>query len=163
MAFVHAACSKSVRDERVESQQEAHSEDADRHEERTADANRANRLGTNPPDHHRVDDTHRHPAEFSHHDWHSQRKHRTKFLAEVANPGGSYLRRRCVAFHFSTTRRSSFSGSSLSSTCRRRTTSLFSQTPPFFFTMIIAADCIPRLSPPAAWPPSRAAISRIDK
>jgi uncharacterized protein (DUF433 family) len=57
--------------------------------------------------------------------------------------------RRCSAAR-STRRRSSAIGSMWSSTCRRRTTSLFSQTPPFSRTMSMAADCMPRRSPPAA-------------
>ncbi len=54
------------------------------------------------------------------------------------------------SFQPSTSRRSSLIGSALSSTCSRMTTSLFSHTPWPFPTMRIAADCMPRLSPPAA-------------
>src|SRR5262245_64630888 len=89
MTFVLATRAKRVRDERVESQQQAHGEDADRHEERTADADCADRLRTNAADHQRVDDAHRHPAEFRHHDWHGQREHRTEFLTEIVKPGRS--------------------------------------------------------------------------
>ena len=61
------------------------------------------------------------------------------------------MRSRCAAAT-STSRRNSFNGAGSSSTCSLSTTSWFSHTPPFFFTMIMAADCIPRVSPPAAWP-----------
>src|SRR5688500_3037204 len=56
------------------------------------------------------------------------------------------------AFQRSTTRRNSLYGFSWSSTWNRRTVSLFSQLPPPFLTTTIDAACIPRVSPPAAWP-----------
>jgi hypothetical protein len=70
--------------------------------------------------------------------------------------------RRCCAA-FSTSRRNSAMGSGWSSTCSRSTASLLSHTPPPFFTTTIAADCMPRVSPPAACPASRAASSRTDR
>src|SRR4029079_16397059 len=163
MTLVDPPGSERMRDQRIEAEQQAHGKDADAHEERTADPDGADRFRADAADHQRIDKSHRHPAQLGHDHRHSQREHRTEFLTEISEAGKAYRRRRCVAFHFSTTRRNSFRGSSLSSTCRRRTTSLFTQTPPFFFTIIIAADCIPRLSPPAACPPSRAAISRIER
>src|SRR5688572_30917571 len=41
--------------------------------------------------------------------------------------------------------------------------SLFNQLPPPFLTTTIDAACMPRVSPPAAWPASSAAMNRIDR
>ena len=74
-----------------------------------------------------------------------------------AQPGSA--RRALPATERSTSRRSSLIGSGLSSTCSRSTVSLCSQTPQFFLTMRSAADCWPRLSPPAGLP----ALERRDQ
>src|SRR4051812_24324655 len=163
MTLIDPAGSECMRDQRIEAEQQAHRKDADAHEKRAADAHGADRFWADPAHHQRIDEPHRHPAELRHDHWHGKPEHWLELLTKIAEPGERYRRRRCVAFHFSTTRRSSLRGSSLSSTCRRRTTSLFNHTPPFFFTMSIAADCMPRLSPPAACPASSAAINRIER
>ncbi len=53
MTLVKPAGAERVRDQRVKAEQKAHRKDADRHEQRTADADRADRLWTNSPDHER--------------------------------------------------------------------------------------------------------------
>jgi hypothetical protein len=84
MAFLQASCAVGLRHERVESEQQAHHEDHDRHEERAADPDRANRFRTEPTDHQRIDDAHGHPSELRQNDWNGEVDHRPEFLFEVA-------------------------------------------------------------------------------
>ena len=89
VALVEAAGAERMRDQRVETEEQTHGEDAHAHEERTADADRADRFGADPADHQRIDQSHRHPAELRHHHRHRQGEHRPEFLTESRKPGRS--------------------------------------------------------------------------
>ena len=82
MAVADVAGAIRLRHQRVESQQHAHPEDREGDVHGGADANGADRLGTERPHHQRVDHAHGHPAEFGHHHGDGEAEHRDQFRAK---------------------------------------------------------------------------------
>ena len=72
VAIVGVAGAVGLRDQGIEPEQQSHPEDGEGDVERVADAGRADRRRSERRDHHRVDQAHAHPAEFSQHDRHCQ-------------------------------------------------------------------------------------------
>ena len=81
-ALAAGAGAVRLRNEGVESEQQAHSEYAEREEERAADADRADRLRAEPPHHGNVDELHRHPAHLGDDDGGGKCCDGTQLLAE---------------------------------------------------------------------------------
>ena len=79
MAVLQLLSTKRLRHQGVEAQQESHSEDRERHEEDTADTDRADGLRAQPADHADVDDAHGDPAQLRDDHWHREGDHRLDF------------------------------------------------------------------------------------
>src|SRR6266404_5001579 len=96
MTVLAAACSEGLRDECIESHQYAATEERQHDEKVGAEAYGAHggRTVGEPPDHHRVDDGHAHPAKFGEDEWDSEPQGRTKFGAKCpeCNHGGKIRR-----------------------------------------------------------------------
>ena len=91
MSIFEIARAVGVRDERVETEHQAGAEDGDDVIEDTAqtdgaDGDCAIRLAA---DHHRVDDSHRHPAEFGQNDGRGQADHGTELLRRCSVKKGA--------------------------------------------------------------------------
>jgi molybdopterin molybdotransferase len=95
VALVFVARAVRLRHERVEPQQEAHGEDADAHEDRRPEADRADGFGADPPHHQRIHHPHRHPAQLRENDGERETEHRPEFLAELVE-GREHLDLNCT-------------------------------------------------------------------
>ena len=82
MALAVIAGAVGLRDQGVEAEQQAHSEDGKRHVDRRADAHGANGGGAERRHHDGVDDAHAHPTQFGQDDRHGQAKHGAKFRSD---------------------------------------------------------------------------------
>ncbi len=85
MAVLQPSGAEGLRHERVETEQQAHGEDADAHEQRRSHAHRPDRLGTDPADHQGIDQPHRHPSELGEDDREREGEHRPELTAQIGS------------------------------------------------------------------------------
>jgi len=82
MGLVQIAPAARIRDEVVEAEEDADPEDRDGEEEVRAHRDGAERGRADPPDEHRVDEAHRHPADLGERDRARERDQRLELRSE---------------------------------------------------------------------------------
>jgi hypothetical protein len=82
VALVRPAGPERLRHERVETEEQPHSENGDGKEGVGADAGRADRLGAEPAHREGVDDPHSDPAKLAEHDRTREREHRAELAVD---------------------------------------------------------------------------------
>jgi len=92
VAAAHVPGAVGLRDDRVQSEQQADTGDGDQHEGRPPHADGADRFRVDAADHHHVDDAHGDPADLGHDHRHGDAEHRP----DLVSPCDCFQHRGCA-------------------------------------------------------------------